>query len=340
MKKKVCYKRNINHKRKKKEKSGIRILRTDSSAIADLETEQIDSFYVKHPVSYTTKEIICPSCGHKQPFDSEKKCCTNCHFDFNDPALQFKVLQHNDSSFYAKPNPLAPKIKVWKTLWFIAFTLLILNFIFPLTGHWIIFLLLGIPVNLFAIISFVMLTIASCKSAQTKRLQKKAICESFTSMNEFLATTSNKIYSLHYADSPEDVSFFVKCNIEPFLAQCKNIFDCGLGHFRIASFRSDSQYYYITFQRSVSFFRYIDNTAVGETHLVELELIKKINASFKSDYIMSRCPSLLCNEPFDWLSGQTCPNCGERPAYEEYDWAVTNARIIPFKNKQEQNMWF
>lgn len=139
---------------------------------------------------------------------------------------------------------------------------------------------------------------------------------------------------------PEDVSFFVKCNIEPFLAQCKNIFDCGLGHFRIASFQSDSQYYYITFQRSVSFFRYIDNTAVGETHLVELELIKKINASFKSDYIMSRCPSLLCNEPFDWLSGQTCPNCGEKPAYEEYDWAVTNARIIPFKNKQEQNMWF
>lgn len=218
----------------------------------------------------------------------------------DEPAV-VKVLQHSEPVFSVKTHPLTPKIKFWRLLWFIISIPVILNLILLFTQHYLLFILLGLPLTLAAAIIYINLCIKEFRFRRDgQKPNPYSVIAPEVSEEEFLAVTGNVLTALHYASSTEDVARFVRCNIDPFIAKCQNIFDCELGKYLFLSCTAEESRQKVTYQRSATFYRYINNEAAADTHLVEV----------------------------------TFEKTGDQ------DWIITDIQMIPFQDEKEEKKWF
>lgn len=220
----------------------------------------------------------------------------------NEPTV-VKVLQHGEPSYSVRMHPLTPQIKFWRLLWFMISIPVILNLILLFTEHYLLFILFGILLTIAATIIYINLCI---KEFRFKRDVKKPnpyseIAED-VSEEEFLAVTGNILTALHYASSTDDVAGLVRCNVDPFIAKCQDIFDCELGKYLFLSCTADESCQKVTYQRSAIFYRYINNEATADTHLVEVTFEKNNTASD--------------------------------------DWMISDIQILPFQDEKEKKKWF
>lgn len=312
---------------------------SDASTVARIERESLESYHVQSPTLIASGKYICPICGSEQPLKLLETGCSHCSHITSADNLSAKVIQHAEPPFILRTSPLVKHIRFWRLLWIVLFSLGFINIIFMFIGPFWPFLLVFIPLSIIAAFAYMKLCIYEYKYLKDRQKPNPYFnLSADISLEEFFATTGNIITALHYADTIEDVVHFVRCDISDFLKETCTIFDCELGKYHFISCSSDENYHNVSFQRSAYFYRYENNEAVEHAHIVEISLQQKVTTKFKSDYVVSHCPS--CNKNYDWFSSPTCPNCGESPIYEDYDWVVTAIKILPFKDGKEMKKWF
>lgn len=142
------------------------------------------------------------------------------------------------------------------------------------------------------------------------------------SEESFIGNLSNKLMSICYAESMEEIRPFAECDMTPFIQNYRTVVDCKLLECVLMDFQTKGEYQYLTVKLRLDLTLY-ENGRVGKagTHLM-LGLVKSIRAVTQSihDVNVYHCNS--CGRSLSLLNGGRCEYCGTRLNLKEYDWVI------------------
>ncbi len=268
---------------------------------------------------------ICPNCGAEMPLEKLLDGCDHCKSKFDVSAYHDKVMSVNKVLKVNDERHGESSIGFWVAMVFLSFLLsgapfILVEILWPLLfiTTWIPFIVLGLAIYRLKVVRE---GVNLSKQCERELLQMNP----GMSLEEFLASMDCKIKAIHFADRPEDVSAFVKCNIAPYLKANRDIISCDIGKYKIRAFNMDNQYQYVDVMRSVRVIRDVGNNIMEGVGTLELTLAKRRNTKFKNDVTMYTCKH--CGSTISLLEGGVCKYCGNKMDYEAYDWVIIGYRI-------------
>ncbi|MBE5880477.1 MAG: hypothetical protein E7288_10975 [Lachnospiraceae bacterium] len=299
------------------------------------------TYHVLRSRSLSEKKYICPNCSLKQTVTYMTEGCHDCHTTCEPLWVDNKIIQSTGNNFRLLKNTLFKKIIII----LIVYAIIVISRSFLqvyLPHNLITFLLIFYPLIAGSIIVYKLY-------AQEYRfisdvLRKKTFVNSYEPnnihfpQNEFLSSTGSKIKALLYANKPEDIASFCKCDLTDIIGKYSDAFDFELGKYNDLKVSADLSIQYASLSQGVKFLRYDGEQVVEDAVIVEINLKKKKEYYPKSDYLFSTCPA--CKKTYNWFNSPSCPHCGEAPNYEYYDWVVTEVNTQPISSKKEMKKWF
>ena len=321
----------------------IRYLNDRQSVVSERIERGWDNYYVSRPKSVFANDSVCPFCNSRQTLSTPIVKCTNCHQTYTSTMVDFKVIQRNEQYLQCQKSDGNKPFVFWLLMFLLSpFIMLLLCPILITWANkyeWLWFIL--IPPALLFIISMIQAFRYFIQNAD-----KRQSIKTFNYLkknpdfhiDELISSLGNKIKALYFAEKTEDVAAFTECNATGILTQFQDVFDCEFGKYSIRDFSSDLSFQFISIEQAVQILRYDSKHVSSETHIIKTDLKKKLGFKVKNDYNMSVCPS--CDKDFNRYSAKTCPHCGQAQDYAEYDWIITDVKIVPFRNEKEKKKWF
>lgn len=146
--------------------------------------------------------------------------------------------------------------------------------------------------------------------------------DKYFSEEAFIGNLSNKLMSLCYAESMEEVRPFAECDMTPFLQRYQNVIDCKMLECVWMDYQVREGYQYLAVQVRLGLVLY-ENERVGKTTVqMKLGLLKSMNALTQSinDVKVYHCAS--CGRSLSLLNGGRCEYCGTMLDLKAYDWVI------------------
>jgi len=302
-------------------KYDIRYIRDNKVAGQVVRRCNIDYYVLR---STTGKGLyVCPNCGAEMSLEKLLDGCDYCNSKFDISAYKDKVISVNRVYSRHEQRGNRAHIGHW-ILAFLASILLPAPFIqiFPP-------LILLIPIGM--LVTGVLMIINVPKLSQEQDVHNhflNILCQNNPGIvvEEFIASLDSKIKSVHFAENPQDVAAFVKCDITPYLQANRNIIRCEAGRFMIQDYRMDETFQYIKLHRGVRVLIDEGSHIKEKRGILELTLAKQRVYKHKSDISMFTCQH--CGATISLVEGGVCKYCGTMMDYDAYDWVIIDYRIV------------
>ena len=252
---------------------------------------------------------FCPNCGAELPLDKLLDGCDYCNAKFDISAYDDKVICINRVQLKGDSRSEDDEIRITTTIMWVSVVMCICL---------VITIILIIP-----ILAAGFYHIHSLKDK--KATTEKYFIEIYqrnpgTSKEEFIAALDNKMKAIYFADSPEDVAAFVKCDITSFIQANQNIIRCQIGRFAITNYSMDENYQYMEVERSVRVLTDLGSNTGKRKDTVTLRLAKRIKHKIKNEISMYTCHH--CGATVSLTEGGICKYCGTMMDYDAYDWVI------------------
>ncbi len=272
---------------------------------------------------------ICPSCGWEGPLECFVDGCDYCQTKFHIEDLKQKVssvytpgdwTQHRDGFMIHKNF-----VPMYVALVIIVIALLAIGV--HMGGAMMMFApLLGIGVMLLVMTLFVgkksKENVASGPARTNQTLEKIRCVDKHFSAETFIGNLSNKLLSICYAGSPQEIAPFAVCDMTPFIAAFRGVIDCKLLECVLMDYRADSNFQHLQVKVGILLTKYENGGVHQEKAYLNLALVKSIRALTQSinDVNVYRCDS--CGASLTLLNGGKCEYCGQGLDLKEYDWVI------------------
>ncbi len=158
------------------------------------------------------------------------------------------------------------------------------------------------------------------KTRQT--LTKIRETDKYFSVETFIGNLSNKLISICYAESAEEIRPFAQCNMTSFMAKYRGVIDCKMLECVLMDYRADGEFQHLKVKVGLELVTYRNGEARKEKTYFQFGLIKSIHALTQSinDVNVYRCDS--CGASLSLLNGGRCDYCGKGLDLKEYDWVI------------------
>ena len=266
---------------------------------------------------------LCPNCGVEMPLEKLLDGCDYCNSKFDISAYNDKVISVARVFNRHDRRSNEGYINFWNEAFKYSFEIPITYMrAFPP-------LLLLMPLALLITGITAAATIPDLKKEHEVHnhfLQQIRSSNPGISIEEFISSLDSKLKSIHFADHPQDVAAFVKCNIAPYLMSNQSIIRCELGRFMIKGYRTDDRFQYITLHRSVRVWTDCGNKMKKDLRIVQVTLAKQRDYKHKSDISMFTCQH--CGATISLTEGGVCKYCGTMMDYDAYDWVIIDYKFV------------
>lgn len=276
---------------------------------------------------------ICPSCGWEGPLECFVDGCDYCQTKFHIEDLKQKVssvytpgdwTQHRDGFTIHKNF-----VPMYVALAIIVIALLAIG---SNMGGAMMMLapFLGIVVMVLVLTLFIgkksRESVAGGPARTNQTLEKIRSVDKHFSMETFIGNLSNKLLSICYAGSPQEIAPFAVCDMAPLVAAFRGVIDCKLLECVLMDYQSDSNFQHLQVKAGILLTRYENGGVRQEKAFLNLGLIKSIRALTQSinDVNVYRCDS--CGASLTLLNGGKCEYCGQGLDLKEYDWVIEGYR--------------
>ncbi len=266
---------------------------------------------------------LCPNCGVEMPLEKLLDGCDYCNSKFDISAYNDKVISVARVFNRHDRRSNEGYINFWNEAFKYSFEIPITYMrAFPP-------LLLLMPLALLITGITAAATIPDLKKeheVHNRFLQQIRSSNPGISIEEFISSLDSKLKSIHFADHPQDVAAFVKCDITPYLMSNQSIIRCELGRFMIKGYRTDDRFQYITLHRSVRVWTDCGNKMKKDLRIVQVTLAKQRDYKHKSDISMFTCQH--CGATISLTEGGVCKYCGTMMDYDAYDWVIIDYKFV------------
>lgn len=272
---------------------------------------------------------ICPSCGWEDTLDYFVDGCDFCHTKFHIEDLKQKVssvynpgdwTQHR-SGFTIHKN----FVPMYVALVIIVFAILAIG---SNMGGAMMMLtpLLGFGVMVLFLMAFMgkkskeSIEGGPAKTRQT--LEKIRSVDKYFSEETFIGNLSNKLLSICYAGSVQEIGPFAICDMVPLITKYRGVIDCKLLECVLMDYRTDGNFQHLQVKAGMLLTKYENGGVRQEKAYLKLSLMKSLRALTQSinDVNVYRCDS--CGASLSLLNGGRCEYCGQGLDLKEYDWVV------------------
>lgn len=272
---------------------------------------------------------ICPSCGWEGALECFVDGCDYCKTKFHIEDLKQKVssvynpgdwTQHRDGFTIHKNF-----VPMYVALVIIVIALLAIGInaggaMMTLTP------LLGFGVMMLFILVFVgkksreSMAGGPAKTSQT--LEKIRSVDTHFSIESFIGNLSNKLLSICYADSTNEIEPFAECDMTALIVRYRGVIDCKLLECVLMDYHTDGDFQHLHVKVGMMLTKYENGVARQEKTYLNLSLVKSIRALTQSinDVNVYRCDS--CGASLSLLTGGRCEYCGQGLNLKEYDWVI------------------
>lgn len=265
---------------------------------------------------------ICPNCANPGTLESMVDGCDYCGTKFHLEDFKEKV-----SSFYlpksltGSRNRNPAKFVVIPVLW-LSLGLFILNTLanagVNTAPAWIV-LIVG-----FLLIVATMEILNSTKGVSHNTITKNKIraVDPYFSEEYFVGNLSNKLLSIHYAESAEEIHPFAVCDLSKHIKSYQNVVECSLNNYLLENFFIDESWQHLKVSVELNLRRDTGNTFQNEKEKVKIHLIKNISlkTAAVSDAVAYVCKG--CGASLSLLNGGKCQHCGSELKLYNYDWVI------------------
>lgn len=276
---------------------------------------------------------ICPSCGWEGQLECFVDGCDYCQTKFHIEDLKQKVssvytpgdwTQHRDGFTIHKNF-----VPMYVALAIIVIALLAIG---SNMGGAMMMLapLLGIVVMVLVLTLFIgkksRESVAGGPARTNQTLEKIRSVDKHFSMETFIGNLSNKLLSICYAGSPQEIAPFAVCDMAPLVAAFRGVIDCKLLECVLMDYQADSNFQHLQVKAGILLTRYENGGVRQEKAFLNLGLVKSIRALTQSinDVNVYRCDS--CGASLTLLNGGKCEYCGQGLDLKEYDWVIEGYR--------------
>ncbi len=137
-----------------------------------------------------------------------------------------------------------------------------------------------------------------------------------------IGNLSNKLLSICYAGSPQEIAPFAVCDMAPLVASFCGVIDCKLLECVLIDYQADSNFQHLQVKVGMLVTKYGNGGVRQEKINLALTLVKSIRALTQSinDVNVYRCDS--CGASLSLLNGGKCEYCGHGLDLKEYDWVI------------------
>lgn len=269
---------------------------------------------------------ICPNCGAELPLEKLLDGCDYCNTKFDISAYQDKVtsITKNKNNYESRETNGA--VVGWLMLTVLGilmtFWLLMLGAINGGAG-----LLLPLIGVLMAVGGFMGIMFSNRKAIHNTKMKRRLQDNNPDfSKEDFIASLDCKLKTIHFAETPEELAAFVKCDIAPCLQNYQNIVSCETGKFVMKNYRVEGEWQYIDVHREMRVLRDCGSYLQAAGGVIAMTLAKKLSYKLKNDVSMYHCKG--CGASVSLVEGGKCQYCGNEMDYGAYDWIVTDYKHI------------
>ena len=276
---------------------------------------------------------ICPSCGWEGPLECFVDGCDYCQTKFHIEDLKQKVssvytpgdwTQHRDGFTIHKNF-----VPMYMALVIIVIALLAIGI--NMGGTMMMFApLLGIGVMVLVMTLFVgkksKENVAGGPARTNQTLEKIRNVDKHFSVEAFIGNLSNKLLSICYAGSPQEIAPFALCDMTPFITAFRSVIDCKLLECVLMDYQADINFQHLQIKAGMLLTKYENGAVRQEKAYLNLSLVKSIRALTQSisDVNVYRCDS--CGASLSLLNGGKCEYCGQGLDLKAYDWVIEGYR--------------
>jgi len=276
---------------------------------------------------------ICPSCGWEGPLECFVDGCDYCQTKFHIEDLKQKVssvytpgdwTQHRDGFTIHKNF-----VPMYVALAIIVIALLTIG---SNMGGAMMMLapLVGIVVMVLVLTLFIgkksKENVAGGPARTNRTLEKIRSVDKHFSVETFIGNLSNKLLSICYAGSPQEIAPFAVCDMTPFITAFRGVIDCKLLECVLMDYQADNNFQHLQVKAGLLLTKYENGGVRQEKAYLNLGLVKSIRALTQSinDVNVYRCDS--CGASLTLLNGGKCEYCGQGLDLKEYDWVIEGYR--------------
>lgn len=276
---------------------------------------------------------ICPSCGWEGPLECFVDGCDYCQTKFHIEDLKQKVssvytpgdwTQHRDGFTIHKNF-----VPMYVALAIIVIALLAIGsnmggammMLAPLVGIVVMVLVLTLFIEKKSKES-----VAGGPARTNRTLEKIRSVDKHFSVETFIGNLSNKLLSICYAGSLQEIAPFAVCDMTPFITAFRGVIDCKLLECVLMDYQADNNFQHLQVKAGLLLTKYENGGVRQEKAYLNLGLVKSIRALTQSinDVNVYRCDS--CGASLTLLNGGKCEYCGQGLDLKEYDWVIEGYR--------------
>ncbi|MDE6209193.1 MAG: hypothetical protein K2M73_05890 [Lachnospiraceae bacterium] len=268
-------------------------------------------------------KCICPSCGHEDIIENLIDGCDYCHTKFHMEDFDGKI-----SSVYMPNNNSKSRdsnmLKKFSPVIYMIVVMAVLPFVIN-KPSW------GIPLTLMALIIFLYIffsiagkhSVSKGPGRNRVSVDKLHEVDPLFSEEYFIASLTNKLESIHYAERMDEISAFTYCDLSHKIAGYANVLSCKLMECVITDYKSDDKIQILDVNVVMNLAEIMGMMVQNREEKIRLRLAKSIESktSAVNDIIVYRCQS--CGASVSLLNGGKCSYCGNSMEMIRYDWVVT-----------------
>ncbi|SEQ26032.1 hypothetical protein SAMN02910369_01484 [Lachnospiraceae bacterium NE2001] len=311
--------------------------------------------------------MICPNCGATQTRESLLDGCDYCGTLFMVEDMYQKVSDFSFRSDYevqyAKYQSVRSMMNIWiSVISMIVFTILaaivglsstdfnevgtgpimtVLSIIFAILFTAAAFTFFIVLIYNFIIFPFVQIGASANRASQKTltKLQNVARDDSrvqdmvrnedpLFSVNMFYSGLLNKLASIHYAETPDQINAFTTYDIRDHIELYENVIDMSTEYISLKNYFVSNGIQYAEVETSLILTEFEDGKVKKRRE--ELKLLLSKFASCKTQAVCG--PRLMkcrgCGSSLTLLNGRKCPQCGTDIYLEQYDWVIREYQVI------------
>lgn len=285
-------------------------------------------YYIIRSKSVNGK-CICPNCGHEDIIENLLDGCDYCHTKFHIEDFDSKVssvympnsnTRSRDNNKFKKINSVLFIIFVFALFPFIVnsqFTFGLNFFGFPLMATILIFL-------------SVFILIAGKHSAKKgpgrnyESVEKLRETDPMFSEEYFIGNLTNKLESIHYAESMEEINSFTYCDLSNIIRNYANVLSSRLMECVVMNYNKDGDFHVLEVNVVMKLAEISGDAVWEREEKIRLRLAKNadVKTNAVNDVIVYTCQS--CGASVSLLKGGKCSYCGSSMDMIRYDWVVVS----------------
>ncbi len=272
---------------------------------------------------------ICPSCGWEGPLECFVDGCDYCQTKFQIEDLKQKVSSVYNPGDWTQHRSGFTIHKNFVPMYVILVIIVIALLALGINMGGVVTRLT--PLILFGVtVLFVMAfvgkktkeSVAGGPARTNQTLEKIRGVDHHFSMETFIGNISNKLLSICYADSPEEIQPFAVCDMTAFVKGNRGVIDCKLLECVLMDYHTEGNFQHLQVKVGLLLTRYENGRVRQEKACLMLSLLKSLHALTQSinDVNVYRCDS--CAASLSLLNGGKCEYCGRGLDLKEYDWVI------------------